>query len=89
MGSEAFDIFAKLSKFKSTVEDHYLKIIVKFMITMYDRSCTVAGVNAALFEMYARKQNTYEAIPTTRTALLRHATSAQPIRLAAFRDSRE
>jgi len=47
VGAEASDICVKQSKFKSTVGDHELKIIVKFLVTMYDRSCTVAGVNVA------------------------------------------
>jgi len=46
------------------------------MVTMYDRSCTVAGVNAARLDMFARKQKPYEAIPSTRAALLQHAKRA-------------
>jgi len=45
--SEACDYFGKLSKYQQTVKDSDLKILEKFVIATHDRSCTVAGVNAA------------------------------------------
>ena len=73
---EASDIFAKLSKYPQTVEDCEMKILEKFVITMYDRSSTAAGVDAARLDMFARKQRAYEAIPPTRAALLEHVKRA-------------
>ena len=35
---EVSDVFAKLRKFKSTVGDHDLKILERFVVTVYD-SC--------------------------------------------------
>ena len=69
---EASDIFAKLRKYPPTVEDCDMKILEKFVVTMYDRSSTATGVDAARLDMFARKQRAYEAIPLTRAALLEH-----------------
>ena len=44
---EASDIFAKLSKYPPTVEDCDMKILEKFVVTMYDRSSIATGVDAA------------------------------------------
>ena len=46
------------------------------MVMMYDKSSTVACVNIAMLDMFARKQRPYQAIPPTRTALLQHAKHA-------------
>ena len=56
MCDEASDIFAKLSKYPPTVEDCDMKILEKFVVTMYDRSSTATGVDAARLDMFARKQ---------------------------------
>ena len=73
---EASDVFAKLSHYPPMVEDDDLEILEKFVVTMYDRSSTAAGVDAARLELFARKQRPYEAIPPTQAALLQHAKRA-------------
>ena len=73
---EASDVFAKLSQYPPTVGDDDLKVLEKFVVTMYDRSSTVECVDDAILEMFARKQRPYEAIPLTRAALLQHAKRA-------------
>ena len=73
---EASNIFAKLSKYPPTVEECDMKILEKFVVTMYDRSSTATGVDAAHLDMFARKQRAYEAIPPIRAALLEHTKRA-------------
>ena len=58
------------------MENHDSKTLEKFVVTMYERSCTVAGVNAARPDMFARKQKPCETIPPTQAALLQHAKRA-------------
>lgn len=43
---------------------------------MYDRSSTAATVYEARFDMFVRKQRSYEAIPPTTAALLQHTKRA-------------
>ena len=49
-------------------DDDDLETPEKFVVTMYDRSSTAAGVDDAILNMFARKQRPYEAIPPTRAA---------------------
>ena len=70
--AEASDVFKKLSQYPPTVTDEDLKVLEKFVITMYDRSSTTTCVNDACLDLFARKQRSYEAIPPTQSALLQH-----------------
>ena len=62
-------IFKKLSKYPPTVEDEDIKIVEKFIVTLYDRSSNAVCVNDARLELFARKQRSYQSIPPTRAAL--------------------
>lgn len=73
---EASDVFAKLSQYPPTVDNNDLEILEKFVVTLYDRFSTVAHVDDARLDMYARKQRPYEAIPPTQAALLQHEKHA-------------
>lgn len=73
---EATEVFTKLSQYPPTVGDDDLETLEKFVVTMYDRSSTAAGVDDARLDMFARKQRPYEAIPPTRAALLQHVKRA-------------
>ena len=73
---EASPIFAKLSQYPPILDDGDLEILERFVVLMYDRSSTVASVDEARFDMFARKQRPYEAIPPTKAALLQHAKRA-------------
>ena len=46
------------------------------MVTMYDRSSSVATVNEARIYLFARKQKSYTLIPPTQAALLQHSKCA-------------
>jgi len=52
---EASDVFIKLSQYPATVDDDDLKTLEKFVVTMYDRSSTAAGVDDARLDLFARK----------------------------------
>ena len=74
--AEASDVFKKLSQYPPTMTDEDLKVLEKFVITIYDRSSTTTCVNDARLDLFARKQRSYEAIPPTQSALLQHTKSA-------------
>ena len=74
--AEASDVCKKLSQYQPTVTDEGLKVLEKFVITMYDRSSTTTCVNDARLDLLARKQRSYEAIPPTQSALLQHTKHA-------------
>ena len=73
---EASPTFAKLSQYPPTLDDGDLEILEEFVVLMYDRSSTAAGVDEARLDMFARKQRPYEAIPPTKAALLQHTKRA-------------
>ena len=82
---EASDIFAKLSQYSPTVGNEDLKVLEKFVVTMYDRSSTAVGIDEARLDLFARKQRPYEAIPPTCAALIQHyAPSVLLSRQAAY-----
>ena len=74
--AEASDVFKKLSQYPPTVTDEDLKVLEKFVITMYDRSSTTTCVNDTRLDIFARKQRSYKAIPQTQSALLQHTKRA-------------
>ena len=49
---EVSDVFMKLSQYPPAVEDEDLKVLEKCVITMYDRSCTAAGIDEARLDMF-------------------------------------
>jgi hypothetical protein len=73
---EASDVFTKLSQYPPTVEDSDMKVLDKFVVTMYDRSSPTTSVDDTRLDMFARKQRPYEAIPPTQAALLQHTKRA-------------
>ena len=70
------DVFARLSKRPNSIEDTDIDLIEAFVCIMYDRSTATFAVNEARFELFARKQRPYDAIPPTRGALLEHTKRA-------------
>ena len=73
---DASDVFTKLSSYPPMIEDEDIKIIEKFVVTMYDRSSTSETVDEARLELFARKQNSNENIPPTHAALVEHSKRA-------------
>lgn len=74
--TEASKIFTKLSCFPPKIEDSDMKMLEKFVIMMYDRSSTVETVDEARFNLFARKQRSFESIPPTKAALAQHVKRA-------------
>ena len=48
----------------------------KFVIPLYDRTCTEASVDAVRMFLFTRKGRQIEAIPPTRSALFQHTKQA-------------
>ena len=66
MFPEVSHIFAKLSQYPPTLGTREIKALEKFVVLMYDRSCAGESVNDAGLDMFAHKQRSYEAIPSTK-----------------------
>ena len=47
-----------------------------YVVFLYDRSSPVASVDEARFDMFARKQRSFDAIPPTRASLIKHIKQA-------------
>ncbi|KAK4304447.1 hypothetical protein Pmani_023602 [Petrolisthes manimaculis] len=69
-------VFKKLSKYPPVVDEMDIQIIEMYVVSLYDRSSTVTSVNNARFDMFARKQRSFDAIPPTRSALVEHIRRA-------------
>lgn len=68
------DVFSRLSMRPNTIED--MDIIEAFVCIMYDRTTVTFAVNEARFELFAKNQRPYDAIPPTRGAILEHTKRA-------------
>ena len=71
---EVTHVFQKLSQYPP--DDADLSMLEKFVITMYDKNSTADGVDDAIFDLFARKQRSYDAIPPTRSSLAQHVKRA-------------
>ena len=72
---EVSDVFSKLSRFPTQIEEEDTKTLKKFVVQMYDRSSSTESVDEARLELFSRKQRSYEAIPPNDAALVQHITS--------------
>lgn len=70
--NQASATFEKRSHCPSKVEDSDLQVLERFVVLMYDRSCSVSSVNEARLDLFARKQRPYDLIPPTQSALKEH-----------------
>ena len=68
--------FGQLSQYPPAMDDADLRMLEKFVNTMYDKNSTVDGVDDARFDLFARKQRSYDAIPPTRSSLAQHVKRA-------------
>lgn len=73
---ESTAIFHKLSQYTLAINEEDIRIIEKFVITMYVRYSITDYVDEARFEMFARKQRSYDSIPPTKAALIQHIKRA-------------
>jgi hypothetical protein len=66
---EATAIFAQLSQTPSSVTDHVLAILEKFVIILYDRTSADVKVNDARRHLFASKGRAIENQPSTHRLL--------------------
>ena len=76
MFDEVGRTFVKLSQYPVTVDDEDIQVLERFVVLMYDRSSATTNVNEARLDLFARKQRTYETIPSTQAALKEHVKRA-------------
>ena len=62
---DATDVFTRLNKRPHSLLETDMEIKEEFVCIMYDRGTDTFAVNKAKLELFARKQRSYEAIPTT------------------------
>ena len=70
------DVFQKLSIYPPVLNDNDIGIIQMYVVSLYDRSSPVASVEEARFDMFARKQRSFDAIPPTKASLIQHTKRA-------------
>ena len=51
-------------------------MLEKFVVAMYDKSCSSNSVIDDRLDLFARKQMSYQAIPPTRASLVQHIERA-------------
>ena len=71
---EITPLFCKLSQINSAddiTEDEY-RLIEKFVVVLYSRTCNAETVNAARRKLFAHENRTIENIPPTKAALYQH-----------------
>ena len=73
---EVSTTFTKLSERPLDLDEEDQSHLEKFVVTMYDRSSTSSYVNKARLELFARKQQSYMAIPPTQALLKQHTKRA-------------
>lgn len=70
------DVFSKLSKYPTVISLQYQNVLEMFVIMMYDKSSPTANIDEARLDLFARKQRSYNSIPSTSEALIEHTKRA-------------
>lgn len=73
---DATEVFARLGMSPASITEDDIEILEAFVCILYDRATTTFAVNEARFELFARKQRAFDAIPPTRDALIQHIRRA-------------
>ena len=73
---DATDVFTRLSKRPHSLLETDMEIKEAFFCIMFDQGTDTFAVNKARLELCARKQRSYEAIPTTLDALMEYTKRA-------------
>ena len=69
-------VFTKLGSTPMAISDEDMQVIEEFVVLMYDRSSSYKEVNEARLDLFARKQQSYDCIPSTSAALREHCKRA-------------
>ena len=73
---EVTDTFTSLSQGPAEVTEDAMAWIEKFVIRMYDTTCSINNINETRQYMYCQKSRDIENIPPTQAALQQHALRA-------------
>ena len=73
---EATEVFRKLGNLPATISDDDKQILEQFVVILYDQSSAVKRVNEARLDLFAHRQESYEMIPPTESALIEHTKRA-------------
>ena len=76
MFPDAAEVFTRLGMTPASISEADIDILEAFVCILYDRATSTFAVNEARFELFARKQRPFDAIPPTRDALLQHIKRA-------------
>ena len=73
---DATEVFVRLGRMPDSITEDDMEILEAFVCILYDRATSTFGVNDARFELFARKQRSFDALPPTRDALFQHTKRA-------------
>lgn len=73
---EITTVFADCMTFPNQFDETKLATFEKFVILLYDRTCSETSIDAARMYLFTRKGRQIEAIPPTRAALYQHTKRA-------------
>ena len=66
------ETFEMLSKFPVVLDDSDIDNIERYVVLLYDRSCSFSSVNEARKSLFTHKNSQFDMLPPTRAALLQH-----------------
>lgn len=73
---EVTNAFLTLASAPSEISEDTLATLERYIVLLYDRTCTCSEVNLARKKLFAKKARSIEAIPPTQAALEHHVKRA-------------
>uniref|UniRef100_UPI00358E0809 uncharacterized protein n=1 Tax=Myxine glutinosa TaxID=7769 RepID=UPI00358E0809 len=73
---EVTNAFLDLASAPSEISEDTLATLERYVVLLYDRTCTCSEVNLARKKLFAKKSRSIEAIPPTQAALVQHVKRA-------------
>ena len=73
---EVTNAFLTLASAPSEISEDTLATLERYIVLLYDRTCTCSEVNLARKKLFAKKARSIEAIPPTQAALEQHVKRA-------------
>uniref|UniRef100_UPI00358F0BB1 uncharacterized protein n=1 Tax=Myxine glutinosa TaxID=7769 RepID=UPI00358F0BB1 len=73
---EVTNAFLDLASAPSEISEDTLATLERYVVLLYDRTCTCSEVNLARNKLFAKKSRSIEAIPPTQAALVQHVKRA-------------
>ena len=78
------NVFRKLSRYLTVHDEQDLAIIEMYVLSLYDMFSPVTSVDEAKFDMFPRKQHSFDTNPPTRASLIENTTRASYTHLMLF-----